>query len=77
MLQSTGASDLAILEALDDALIEIASGPLERYVEVHLPAAGGADDPIRATVHEDRLWADTAAAGYKRLLGSTHCDRQP
>ncbi len=67
MLKATGASDLAILKALDEAMVKMACGPFDRYLDISLPTTGGADDAIRATVHEDRLWADIAAAALERL----------
>ena len=43
-------------------------GELPGFLEVSFDPTPGADNTIRLTVHEARLWDDIAAAAYKRLF---------
>ena len=72
MLRATGAPDETILEVLDDVAADYLSGGFDRFVEVRLLSATGADDTIRVTIDEDRLRSDIAAAASKRLLDLAH-----
>ena len=72
MLRATGASDEAILEALDgvaaDIFARMDDGQLPGFLETSFDPTPGADNTIRLTVHEARLWDDIAAAAEKLLL---------
>ena len=72
MLQATGASDLAILEALELAAAEIETRGFDRYVEISFEPTPGTDDTARATFDAELFWNDLAAAANERLLGLVH-----
>ena len=76
VLQATGASCEAILEALDDALADLFAsmdnGELPGFLETSFDSTSGADDSIRLIIHKHLFWENLTAAAHERLFISGH-----
>ena len=68
MLEATGASDLAILEALEFVTAEMEASGFDGYITIGRVPAPGTDKTYPITFDADRFRNDLAAAAHKRLV---------